>query len=177
MIPYDALRATMLGHVRRHFRRLARLAALGVPVVQAETPPPVPDNEFLARQLARVVPEVDAGRIPPPALRYKIWRLHGSGFGEFCPARGMSCRRNPPGIAGASGFLRRPRRRDAVHGNARYGAALAGRVEEFACRRRRSGARASGSSAPSAPGSGRTASRRRRSSRPTAPSTVPRCAA
>ncbi|MCS6921308.1 MAG: hypothetical protein NZM07_05225 [Elioraea sp.] len=132
VIPYDALRATMLGHVRRHFRRLARLAALGVPVVQAETPPPVPDNEFLARQLARVVPEVDAGRISPPALRYKIWRLHSAVFEEFCRARGISYLRNPPAIADQDGFLRREFWGDAVHGNARYGAALLDRLKEFA---------------------------------------------
>lgn len=131
VVPYGALRAAMAAQLRRHFRRLARLAALGVPVVQAETPPPVPDNAFLARSIARAHPDADAASISPPALRYKLWRLHGALFEEFCAARKITYVRNPPEVADADGFLKREYWGDAVHGNASYGAALLQRLKEF----------------------------------------------
>lgn len=132
VVPYDALRAAMLAHVRRHFRRLARLSALGVPVVQAETPPPVPDNEFLARSLARACPGTQAADISPPALRYKLWRLHSTLFESFCAGRKIAYCRNPPEVADEHGFLKREFWGDVVHGNARYGAVLLQRLKEYA---------------------------------------------
>ncbi|MBS7788969.1 hypothetical protein KTR66_03125 [Roseococcus sp. SDR] len=132
VLPYDAVRAIASAHMRRHFRRLNRLAALGVPVVQCETPPPVPDNGFLARHVAQTHPEVDVASISPPAMRYKIWRLHSQLFEQFCKSRQIGYARNPPEVADADGFLKQEYWGDIVHGNARYGAAVLRQLKELA---------------------------------------------
>lgn len=132
VLPYDAVRATVAAHVRRHFRRLTRIAALGVPLVQSETPPPVPDNDFLARSVANTHPGISADRISPPAMRFKLWRLHNQLFEQFCKGRQIGYARNPTEVADADGFLKREYWGDFVHGNARYGAAVLRQLKELA---------------------------------------------
>ncbi len=111
---------------------MTELAALGVPVVQSESPPPVRDNDFLARSAATSLPGIEEFGISPPMLRYKIWRLHSMAYADFCTARGITYLRNPSGVSEADGFLKREFWGDFVHGNARYGAAVLAQLKGLA---------------------------------------------
>ena len=132
LLPYDVIHALMLSQTRRHLRQLAALAKLGYPVVQSEPPPPVPDNDFLARISATAFPTIEEYGISPPALRHKLWLLHSRIYANFCRVHGITYVRNPPEVFDEDGFLRREYWGDFVHGNAQYGAALLVHLKEMA---------------------------------------------
>jgi hypothetical protein len=129
-IPFDAVSEMMGRILQRHFRQLRRLAKLSAKLVQIETPPPVPDSEYLLAH-ASAYEDAAALGISPLHLRYKLWYLHSRLFEEFCGEADIEYLRNPDEIFDKDGFLKRRYWGDVVHGNEEYGAVILERIEQY----------------------------------------------
>jgi hypothetical protein len=124
IIPYDAVRRTVLEIVEYNFALTEKLRELTRGVfLQIEAPPPWGDE--------RRVEDWDPGLISPTdsfgsrQLRMKFYKLHTNLVRELCRNSGVDLVQVPQAAVDEEGFLRPPFHRDIVHANAAYGALMA----------------------------------------------------
>lgn len=134
LLPYAAVRdllAKRIGSALR-FLELFKLEAGSVPVIQFESPPPCPDNEFI---------EANGGdffrrrgnslHIASPVLRRKLWLASCDVYRTGCRNIGIGYASTPEETMDAEGFLVREGWRDAVHGSEWFGAHCLTKIGEL----------------------------------------------
>jgi hypothetical protein len=97
-------------------------AATGLPVMQLEPPPPLPNHRVLAypRELLRA--SLFRKNIAPEFIRHKIWRLETEIYREFCAEIGVAYLPAPASMIDENGMLAEPGwGSDATHASPRYG--------------------------------------------------------
>lgn len=125
-LPEAQVRAALEAHLARDRVRLREIKRIAGDVIQLESPPPVADSAWIAAQADAYFKDrglADLG-VAPPALRYKIWRLHSRIFAGYCADLGLGFLPVPSETQDAQGFLRLEYAGDATHGNEAYGEAV-----------------------------------------------------
>jgi len=120
------VRAALEKNLERDRLRLREIRRIAGPFIQLESPPPVADSAYIAERSEAYFQDraiADLG-VAPPALRYKIWRLHSHVIAGYCAKLGATFLRVPPDVQDAQGFLRIDHAGDATHGNEAYGEAV-----------------------------------------------------
>lgn len=116
----------------RLLRRSTRL-----PIVQLDSPPPIPSAEHIARYpigFEELVPELG---VAPALLRYKLWRLRSEIAREACESMGIRVVPVPKPMQDPHGMLVRDAwADDATHANAFYGERLCRQILAIVERRR-----------------------------------------
>lgn len=125
-LPEAQVRAALEAALERDRIRLREIRRIAGDVIQLESPPPVADSGWIAAQAdayfkGRGLTELG---VAPPALRYKIWRLHSRIFAGYCAELGLGFLPVPPETRDANGFLKPEYAGDATHGNEAYGEAV-----------------------------------------------------
>lgn len=114
---------------------LARAMREGVdvPVLQLESPPPLPTQHILRYPGSFFGARVRELGVAPESLRYKLWRLHSTIWKSFCNDVGIVFlpvprqTLDPKGLMVPDGWGD-----DPTHGNEWFGAQVIGEVLEFA---------------------------------------------
>ncbi|MBW8301134.1 MAG: hypothetical protein K0M60_16160 [Hydrogenophaga sp.] len=120
-----------LHHFRKHyspfvdFIKATKEAASPDKVLWVEPPPPIPDNDHIARNLDqwfRSNYSAETLSPAPPLLRYKLWLLNRIVLQEAAKKEGWTLLTAPDAAIDENGFLiRRAWAGDATHGSAWYG--------------------------------------------------------
>ena len=114
-----ALRRTVAGAA--WFLQVLR-ESTSLPIYQVSSPPPIPDNDYLAAGNSVYVRQNGRLGVPPAALRLKLWLLQQRLFREACEAASVNFLETPEKIVDEQGYMRpegwHP---DGVHGNQWYG--------------------------------------------------------
>lgn len=128
LVPAALVRAAMARHLAGCFALLRVMAhEAGVPVLQIEPPPPVPDEDLIARALAER--NVSTG-IRPRRLRHKLWRLQSMLYREACQNSGVTFLPCPPEVVTPDGMMvREAWGEDGNHANAWYGERVIRQIE------------------------------------------------
>lgn len=120
------VRAALDAWLERDRIRLREIHRIAGTFVQLESPPPVADSAYIAARADAYFRDraiADLG-VAPPALRYKIWRLHSHIVADMCAGLGVRFLAVPRETQDEMGFLRLEYAGDATHGNQAYGEAL-----------------------------------------------------
>lgn len=120
------IRAALEEGLARDRVRLREIGRIGRAFIQLESPPPVADGNYIAREADayfkdRAIAELG---VAPRALRYKIWRLHSRIVARYCAELGARFLPVPRETQDEEGFLRPEFAGDATHGNQAYGEAV-----------------------------------------------------
>lgn len=128
IVPAALVRAAMARRLADCFALLRAMAQeAGVPVLQIEPPPPVPDEDLILRALAER--NVTTG-VRPRRLRYKLWRLQSMLYREVCRDSGVTFLPCPPEAMTADGMMAREAwGADGTHANAWYGERVIRQIE------------------------------------------------
>lgn len=101
-------------------------AVAGSEIWHLESPPPIGDNDHVARHLEdRFRQAGKAPRVSPPAFRYKLWRLHSAAVRQACDDLGIRFVPHPGAAVDDKGFLLP----DHVPANATHAAPSYGRLQ------------------------------------------------
>lgn len=126
LLPESLVEATLAFEMARDLDRLRALAALGIPLVHLESPPPVASEAFIADAADAWFRDNGIAHrgVAPAGLRYRLWRLASRIVRRETERLGQRFLPVPARALDEAGFLRLPLAADATHGNARYGALL-----------------------------------------------------
>lgn len=130
IIPYDLLQADLLTQMRLRWTLIAAIRPFGdFRLCCVSPPPPVRDSSTVLRELP------DAWRdnaaklgIPEPWTRYRIWFAFKEAARQATIEAGALWIDAPSETIDPDGFLKEEFRRDGLHGNAAYGAAVLGQI-------------------------------------------------
>lgn len=127
------VRAALEAGLARDRTRLREIRRIAGDFVQLESPPPLADGDHIARQADAYFSErgIAGMGVAPPALRYRIWRLHSRIIADHCAALGVRFLPVPKQVQDERGFLRPDFAGDATHGNQAYGEAVIRALEEL----------------------------------------------
>lgn len=134
VLPYMAVRGTL---ERRGYRWLSVLKNLheAVPerIVQFEMPPPIRDNEYIAKAFYNKLEEGERANfeVAPPSLRFKLWRTLSDIYRDICMDKGIRYIPVPAASQDNDGFLREEYWSDPSHANALYGELVLMQIEEI----------------------------------------------
>ena len=127
----EAALAALMSHAVLQLEALRRITSL--PIVTICSPPPVPDDSFVAQQDTMFTEPVRRLGVSPAPLRWKLWRLQSRLYRQACEANGIIFLPPPPETLDADGFLVEfgwhP---DSVHGNIWYGERVLRQIEAHA---------------------------------------------
>lgn len=125
-LPEAQVRAALEAALTRDRIRLREIRRIAGDAIQLESPPPVADSTWIAARAEAWFKDRGLAElgVAPPALRYKIWRLHSRIFAGYCAEIGLGFLPVPPETRDAQGFLRPEYAGDATHGNEAYGEAV-----------------------------------------------------
>lgn len=125
-LPEAQVRSALEAGLVRDRVRLREIKRIAGEVIQLESPPPVADSAWIAAQADAYFKDRGLAElgVAPPALRYKIWRLHSRIYAGYCAQLGLAFMPVPPETQDAQGFLRPEYAGDATHGNEAYGEAV-----------------------------------------------------
>lgn len=123
IIPADLMRQAMdtqLGHAVAMLTALR--AAVPGPVWHVQSPPPLPDNDYIRAHPTHFAEQVAQHGVSPPSLRMKLWLLQSDLYRAHCEALGIGFLPVPPAALDADGFLdRRGWLPDPAHASNWYG--------------------------------------------------------
>lgn len=125
-IPEAQVRSALEAALTRDRIRLREIKRIAGEVIQLESPPPVADSDWIAVRADAYFKDRGLAElgVAPPALRYKIWRLHSRIFAGYCAELGITFLPAPSETQDLHGFLRPEFAGDATHGNEAYGEAV-----------------------------------------------------
>ena len=104
-------------------------AAVSVPVIQIEPPPPVPRAHVLATPSDAFKKSVDLRRLSSDTLRHKMWRVETRLFSAACGRLGIDYVETPPAMMDETGMLAQSAwGKDATHANDAYGEVMVGQA-------------------------------------------------
>ena len=131
IVPAGLVAAALARLMEGPANQLAALRrATTLPILYIGSPPPVPDNDFVARQETVFAEPIGKLGVAPPALRWKLWRLQSRLFAGLCAANGIDFLPPPPEALDALGFLRQEAwHADCVHANHWYGEHVLRQIE------------------------------------------------
>jgi hypothetical protein len=113
-----------------------------LPMYQIESPPPIPDNQFLTEQQSPFSGKIKEFGVAPAAFRMKLWLLQAELINEKCAELRIGYLRRPQKAVDAQGFMLRPGwRADGVHTNAWYGELVLEQLDQLAADSLEKGAR------------------------------------
>jgi hypothetical protein len=122
LVPYDALRASMLAILRSFFDIMGEIRDITRgPIFHMESPPPC-EEEIKANDPIWNLFYAQDDVIAPIWFRYKLWRLHSQLVKAYCERASIVFVRHPQGVTDARGFLEPAFRGRPGHGNLEYGA-------------------------------------------------------
>ncbi|AGW15252.1 hypothetical protein [Megalodesulfovibrio gigas] len=134
LIPYDMMYEQfklrnqgylgLLSHVARETRH---------PFVHMESPPPIPDHDFIVSTLDPTFKErAKTTGITSAILRYKLWRCNSHVYADHCRQENIRFVETPACVKDAQGFLLKEGWKNATHGNEWYGAKIMEHIEALA---------------------------------------------
>ena len=115
--------------VSRQVRRATQMAPLikalvgsDVPVYAIESPPPIPDNDYILSGKSVFTDDMEKFGVSPPSLRYKLWVIQSRLFEQYLNDAGVIYLRRPAAAMDEAGFLL-PQgwQPDGVHGSEWFG--------------------------------------------------------
>lgn len=97
-------------------------AAVDCPVLLLESPPPIPDEDYIRKNASSFADRIQKRGVSPPLFRYKMWRIYSALVQTKCEAAGVRFIPVPPETQDENRFLR-PEGwgQDPAHANAWYG--------------------------------------------------------
>lgn len=104
---------------------------IGGPFVQLQSPPPVPDEEYLRKMPGVYADAIAEFGIMPAADRLVVWQHQSDVLQENAILFGGGFLTAPTTMVDESGFLIKAAWRDPTHGNAVYGAAVLDQIEGY----------------------------------------------
>jgi hypothetical protein len=143
IVPVPAVRTTLRRQLAATFRCLELLRQqIELPMYQIESPPPIPDNQFLTEQQSPFSGKIKEFGVAPAAFRMKLWLLQAELINEKCAELRIGYLRRPQKAVDAQGFMLRPGwRADGVHTNAWYGELVLEQLDQLAADSLEKGAR------------------------------------
>jgi hypothetical protein len=152
VIPYDVIRDSMYHRLRDSFLTINyTLPLLGSETVHVESPPPIGDDDFIARNLDWYFKTSDEGlrpKIAPPALRYKLWRVSCELYARHCRAAGIPYIYTSVDLDHGMFLPQKYYATNATHANALYGRELVSAAMRYFERANVNGTEASSVSQP-----------------------------
>lgn len=126
LLPFGLVRQVIARRSHDLAEQVAALrAATGLPMIQIESPPPIPSEEHLRTHAKAFAPIFARHGIAPAALRYKLWRANSAVMRAICADSGIHVLPVPPEMQDSDGMLHRKGwMADPTHANAAYGAAV-----------------------------------------------------
>jgi len=124
IVPYRAVAAQLERHCMHAMITLVEISRrLARPLVSLSAPPPIPDNDHVAKA-DNMFREVMAQRGPsPPALRLKFWLLQSLTYERLCQRAGIRFIWPPQAAVDEQGYLLQEHwHPDGVHALPSYGA-------------------------------------------------------
>ncbi|MEX5727168.1 hypothetical protein Ga0609869_000521 [Rhodovulum iodosum] len=111
----------------------ALAAATDLPVWQVEPPPPVASEKHIRQNPAEFADVIAERGVSPPALRYKLWRVHTALLAARGARHGAQYLPVPPDFCDSQGMLRlRGCADDPVHAAVSYGKAVLAQIDALA---------------------------------------------
>lgn len=131
LIPEALVRAVLQARLSPDFARLRALREVAGPFLQIESPPPVRDAAYIARQAEQAFRDRAQGEIAAAGegVRWRMWRLSSRLLREAVEAMGSRYLPAPAEARDGEGFLRLDFAADPTHGNLAYGALLIRAIE------------------------------------------------
>lgn len=100
-------------------------AATPLPILQVESPPPIPSEPYLRANAGGFAEMFATEGVAPAALRYKLWRAHSGMIADLCAELGVTFLAVPPDMQDSDGMLvAKAWPNDPTHANAVYGGAV-----------------------------------------------------
>ena len=97
-------------------------ALISKPLVQCESPPPVPSTHYIGENAGPFYEKILQYGVTPAPIRYKLWRLHSELLQRECKALNVGFISGPSSMIDGHGFLvERGWNNDATHANQHYG--------------------------------------------------------
>ncbi|MEZ5117546.1 MAG: hypothetical protein R2737_14895 [Candidatus Nanopelagicales bacterium] len=137
-LPFEVVRRVLedsLSYPLTVLRALARY--LQRPLVQLQSPPPVPSEEFLLATPGVYGAAIREFGIVDAGTRYAWWRLQSDAYERVAAEEGVDFLEVPQECVTEDGFLVREAWRDPTHGNAWYGMRVLRQLDEYFESRRR----------------------------------------
>ena len=117
----DRLRMTTK-MLRIYLHKLRELIPSKIPILQLESPPPIPSVNHIMKYKGAYSERMDELGISPKNLRYKLWRVYGNLVSEYCNECGVQYIKVPKLAQDSEGFLvEEAWNNDPTHGNEYYG--------------------------------------------------------
>ena len=106
LIPYAEMKAMMRARIRHILLGLKLVAERArIPVVYVEPPPPIEDNEHLARTAPWEADAIEERGVTSPWLRLKMYLLQSELIAEACEESGVDFHRVPDTARTVDGFM------------------------------------------------------------------------
>lgn len=123
IIPAGLLRQVLEGQMEGGLQLLAAVrAAFAGPILVVQSPPPVPDNEYIRAHPISFAEQIALHGVAPATLRMKLWLLQSDIYRQACAAAGLAFLPVPAEACDPQGFLLPVGwRDDPVHANPWYG--------------------------------------------------------
>ena len=100
-------------------------------IYQVASPPPIPDDDYLAGGNSIYVRQNGRLSVPPAALRLKLWLLQQRLFRETCEATSVTFLETPDETVDEAGYMKLEGwHSDGVHGNHWYGLHVLNQFED-----------------------------------------------
>lgn len=136
LIPFDVIKASVYQRLKDGFLTLQYIAAfLGPDIVHLESPPPLGDKDFLAKNLDIYFREKAAGHsteIVYGPTRFKLWRLASDLYERFCSEAKIPWLRTPVELDEGLYLPREFYTTNATHANVAFGKAFISAISGIA---------------------------------------------
>jgi hypothetical protein len=134
IVPAPLVEAPLAGLMYQAVLQLAALRrATDLPILCVCSPPPVPDDAFVARQDTMFTAAIREHGVSPATLRWKLWRLQTRLFARAAAENGITFLPPPPEALDEHKFLREEAwHGDSVHANIWYGERVLRQIEQAA---------------------------------------------
>jgi len=132
VLPFELVRRVLedsLVYQLMVFRGLAR--NLGHPLVQLQSPPPVPSEEALQATPGVYGEAIRQFGIVDANSRYAWWRIQSDAFERTAKEEGVEFLHAPAHCVAEDGFLKKEAWRDPTHGNVWYGEQVLHQVQAY----------------------------------------------
>jgi len=131
IIPYGAVRDTIVNEMKELEAFLRRLKRLGFAYVfHVNAPPPIRSSDFILEELRKKGQvEDETIQVTDPFVRLKLWILQKRVLNLIGNRLKMGCFHALPETQDKDGFLRQEFWKDSVHANEKYSAILLRQIE------------------------------------------------
>ena len=106
------------------------LVGSDIPIYAMQSPPPIPDNDYILKGNSAFARELETLGVAPPSLRYKLWMLQSRLFRKYLTDAGVFYLPPPAAAVDEAGYMVpagwHP---DGVHGSLWFGDLLLQQIE------------------------------------------------